>query len=105
MMALIIFLARISEHGVRPAMHEARANVIGLFNQENNDSSVSYLTRLRSATDGFDDVIHPTVIDHNLDLQFRTKSDGVLHATVCSRVSALSSMSVNFGYGEAGNHG
>src|SRR2546422_6280037 len=77
-------------------IRQASADVIGLIDVHDNDTSVADLSSSRGLGHDFDDIVNLTIIGHNFDSRFRQECDLVFEAAIDSRLSFLMTMSANF---------
>src|SRR6058998_1386386 len=77
-------------------IRQAGADVIGLIDVHDKDTSVADLSGPRGLGHDFDNVINLTILGNNFDSRFRQECDLVFEAAIDSRLSFLMTMSANF---------
>ena|SRR5437016_3530843 len=86
-------------------VHETRANVIGLLDRKNKNSSVADLTCSCGFVKDSYEVIDLIVVRQDLDLHFRQECQLVFDAAVNRWMSFLPATPAHFGDGHSGRNG
>ena len=89
---------------MRPLIPEAGANMIGLIDIHDEDSSITDLSRSRCLGNHFNDVVNPIIVGGNFDHRFGQKCDLVFQTAINRRLPFLVAVPANFGNGKPGGH-
>src|SRR5262249_7185409 len=85
----------------RRLIHETRANVVGLVDGENKDSSIADLSRSRSFTKDSHEVIDFVIVSSDLNHDFRQECDLILDAAIYRWTYPLTAMSSSLIYSQS----